>query len=85
MVGSGRPIAFDKTPIQPWAVRKCKAGNLREGTRCVIGKLSDPPYVRVRHRVGEKNVYDCSRGVPKIVSLLFSRRSITNLHGSIIQ
>ncbi len=65
MVGSGRPVTFDKLPIRPWTVRKCERGQSRESIRCVIGNVSDKPYVRVAHRVGEKNVYDCSRGVPK--------------------
>jgi len=66
MLGAGRPFAFDKTPIQPWAVRRCKPGSPREGTRCVIGNISDQPFVSVTHKVGEKNVYDCSKGVPKV-------------------
>jgi hypothetical protein len=66
MVGSGRPVAFDKTPIHPWTVRKCERGKSRESIRCPIAKLSDRPYVRVTHKLGEKNVYDCSRGVPKV-------------------
>ena len=66
MIGNGRPFAFDKTPIRPWAARKCKPESPREGTRCVIGNISDQPNVSVTHKLGEKNVYDCSNGVPKV-------------------
>jgi len=67
MTGSGRPRARDGASIRPWSISKCGAPRtLREGARCVVAKLSDPPHVKVTHRIGDKGVYDCSKGVPKV-------------------
>lgn len=65
LLRDGRPFAFDKTPIEPWAARRCRPGNLRKDMQCVIGNISDQPYVSVTHKLGEKDVYDCSKGVPR--------------------
>jgi hypothetical protein len=64
MVGGGRPVTFDGQPIRPWAETKCAPAVLREVTRCTIAKLDQPPHVTSIHRLGEPNVYDCSKGVP---------------------
>lgn len=66
MTGEGRPFTFDKTPIRPWSTLKYKGTTLRETARFVIAKVSDPPHVRVIRRIGEKGVYDCSKGVPHV-------------------
>lgn len=66
MTGEGRPMARDGFPVRPWSVSKCPPATLARGARCVVAKLSDPRHVEVIQRVGEKGVYDCSRGVPRI-------------------
>jgi hypothetical protein len=65
MVGTGRPFSFDKLPIRPWSVRKCAPAVLREQITCTVASLKDPPHVRVTHRLGEPNVFDCSHGTPR--------------------
>jgi hypothetical protein len=64
MVGDGRPVTFDKLPIRPWAETKCQPALLREAARCSIAKLSQPPHVVSIHKLGERNVFDCSKGIP---------------------
>ena len=64
MVGEGRPVTFDKLPIRPWTETKCAPAILREEARCTIAKLDQPAHVTSIHRLGEKNVFDCSNGVP---------------------
>jgi len=66
MTGEGRPMTRSGLPIRPWSVSRCRPAALRDGARCVVAKLSDPHHVEVIHRVGEKGVYDCSQGVPRI-------------------
>ncbi len=50
--------------IRPWLVGKCEPGELRDGRRCAVAPLSQPPHVEVRHRLGEPGVVDCSQGIP---------------------
>jgi hypothetical protein len=64
MNGDKRPFTFDKQPIRPWAVIKCAPQLLRRQARCVIAHLDDRPHVLSVHKVGEPNVYDCSKGIP---------------------
>ncbi len=66
MTGEGRPLTRSGIPIRPWSVNKCSGAELRKGARCVVAKLSDPHHVEVIHKVGDKGVYDCSKGVPRI-------------------
>jgi hypothetical protein len=62
--GGQRPYTFDKQPIRPWSESKCAASPLRKQIRCVIAKLDEKPHVLSVHRLGEPNVYDCSKGIP---------------------
>jgi hypothetical protein len=67
MIGNGRPYAFNKRPLRPWSRHKCERTTLGEkGARCVIAKMSDKPHVLQVYKLGDPNVYDCSRGVPKV-------------------
>jgi hypothetical protein len=66
MVGDGKPLTFDRETIDPWSTSRCETSPTGDGTaRCVLGKLADAPHVQVTHRLGEKGVYDCSKGVPR--------------------
>ena len=62
--GNKRPFTFDKQPIRPWSAAKCAPQALREQIRCVIAHIDDHPHVLSAHKVGEPNVYDCSKGIP---------------------
>jgi hypothetical protein len=66
MTGEGRPMTRSGLPIRPWSVSRCRPAALRAGARCAVAKLSDPHHVEVIHRLGDKGVYDCSQGVPRI-------------------
>jgi hypothetical protein len=66
LVGEGRPYTRDRQPIRPWASGKCAIGPLREGLRCPIARLNQQPHVQVAYRVGERGVYDCRQGVPRV-------------------
>lgn len=69
MNGKGAPYTFDKTPIRPWSGGVCKATPKRKGNvvaRCAVASIEDKPHVTLVHRLGEKGVYDCSRGVPYV-------------------
>jgi len=66
MTGLGRPLTFDKAQIRPWSTSTCRIKTLREKARCVIATLTAKPHVLVVHRLGQKGVYDCSHGVPKV-------------------
>ena len=65
MVASGRPFTFDRLPIRPWTATRCAPAAVSERVRCVIGKLSDKPHIVDIHRIGDKNVVDCSRILPR--------------------
>ena len=66
MTGEGRPRMRNGEPIRPWSVTECRTAELKTGARCVVAKLTDPHHVEVIHKLGEKDVYDCSQGVPRI-------------------
>ncbi len=55
-----------KLPIRPWSTSECRATEREGGARCVVAKLSDRHHVEVVQRRGEKGVYDCSQGPPRI-------------------
>jgi len=65
MTGEGRPLARDGHPIRPWSVTKCSVASLRDGGRCVVAKLSDPHHVEITRVVDNKEVFDCSQGLPR--------------------
>jgi hypothetical protein len=62
--GHKRPFTFDKQPIRPWSATKCAPQALRKEIRCVIAHIEDRPHILSVHKVGEPNVYDCSKGIP---------------------
>jgi hypothetical protein len=64
MNGDQRPFTFDKQPIHPWSETKCAPQALRRGIRCAIAHIEDRPHILSVHKVGEPNVYDCSKGIP---------------------
>jgi hypothetical protein len=66
LTGEGLPFTYDKTPIRPWSTSKCDGTSLLKTVRCVIAKVSDEPHVTVTHKIGEKGVYDCTKGVPTV-------------------
>lgn len=66
MTGEGRPYSFDKQPIRPWSVGKCAPQYLREQINCTVARLDARPHVLVVHKLGEPNVYDCSKGPPTV-------------------
>ena len=65
MVGPGRPRTFDGRPIRPWSVQRCEPRVVRGETSCTIAKLGTRHHIVIAHRVGEPNVVDCTRGVPR--------------------
>ena len=65
MIGEGKPATFDGLAITPWSESKCDTAAAEDGTvSCKLANLADRPHVEVTRFVGEKGVYDCSRGVP---------------------
>ncbi|MFL6263138.1 MAG: hypothetical protein ACJ76Y_25860 [Thermoanaerobaculia bacterium] len=65
MIGDGKPLSFDGLPITPWSSSKCEPStDGRTAASCKLGNLADRPHVEVTHLIGEKGVYDCSKGVP---------------------
>jgi hypothetical protein len=65
MIGDGKPVTFDGLAITPWSASRCESSRTEDGTvSCKLGNLADRPHVEVTHSLGEKGVYDCSRGVP---------------------
>ncbi len=66
MTGEGQPMTRGRLPIRPWSVTKCEEATLRGGARCVVAKLSDTHHVEIIRKVGERDVRDCSGGVPKM-------------------
>ena len=66
MIGDGRPMTFDNQPITPWSASRCETSPRDNTVRCVLGHLSDRPHVEVIKRIGERGVYDCSNGIPRI-------------------
>jgi hypothetical protein len=67
MVRDGRPFTFDRLAIRPWTATKCAPGVLRERIRCVVANLNDRPHVIDVHKIGDPNVVDCSKGLPREV------------------
>jgi hypothetical protein len=63
--GHEKPFTFDKERIRPWSATKCASQRLRREIRCVIAHVEDRPHVRSVHKLGEPNVYDCSKGIPR--------------------
>ena len=66
MVGDGRPLTRDKTPIVPWSVIECPSSNLREGATCSVANIAQPPHIKETYGLGQPGVYDCSQGVPHL-------------------
>ncbi len=64
MVGDGRPMTYDKLPINPWSVTKCAGAELERGATCTVAKLTQEPHIKETYLVGQSGVYDCSQGVP---------------------
>ena len=64
MNGDQKPFAYNRMPIRPWSATKCAPQALRKGIRCVIAHSEDRPHILSVHKVGEPNVYDCSKGIP---------------------
>lgn len=62
--GDKRPFTFDRQAIRPWSETKCAPQVLEKEIRCVIAHVKDRPHVLSVHKVGEPNVYDCSKGIP---------------------
>ena len=65
MVGTGRPATFDGLPIRPWTATKCAPAQLRERIRCVVANVNNRPHVLVSRKLGDPNVVDCSKGLPR--------------------
>jgi hypothetical protein len=59
LVGEGRPFTRDRESIRPWETSKCKVGPLREGLRCTIARLDQPPHVQTAYLLGQPGVYYC--------------------------
>jgi hypothetical protein len=67
MIGDGKPFSFDGLPITPWSANRCETSATGDGTvSCKLANLADRPHVQVTRSLGERGVYDCSRGVPQI-------------------
>ena len=67
MIGDGKPFSFDGLPITPWSASRCETSPTGDGVvSCKLANLSDRPHVEVTRSLGERGVYDCSRGVPQI-------------------
>ncbi len=66
MIGDGRPVSYDNVPIIPLSASKCEESSQHKTKPCNIANVSDEPHVLVAHKLGEKGVYDCSKGVPII-------------------
>ena len=68
MIGDGKPFSFDGLPITPWSASRCETSVTGDGSSvsCKLANLSDRPHVEVTRSLGERGVYDCSRGVPRI-------------------
>jgi hypothetical protein len=67
MNANKQPTTFDGHRIHPWKTVKCQPSVLKERIRCVVANLKDPPHVFVSHKLGEPNVVDCSKELPRSV------------------
>jgi len=64
LVGAGRPFTREGRPIRPWTGTSCAPGPLRQGIRCTIARLDQPPHVQDTFLIGQPGVIDCRQGRP---------------------